>query len=99
MNTLFPRSYLVCHANTNFLFSVLQKFYIFFVSASQLNIFFGVLFKQKKNTKGGFVCLLDRPIPRWVHEKRFQYGGCYWTIFPKNNSLFLHKLDKVLIQI
>ena len=26
--------------------------------------------------------LLDDPNPRRVHEKRFQYGECYWTIFP-----------------
>ncbi len=80
--THFSRGHLVCHANINFLFSVLQKItYLFsdFIPTKNLN-------SEPKNaqnqTKGGLVCQSGRPSPWQVHEKRFQYGECYWTIFP-----------------
>ena len=34
---------------------------------------------------GVVVRLLDDPIPRRVHEKRFQYGECYLAEHPSNN--------------
>ena len=36
---------------------------------------------------GVVVRLLDDPIPRQVHEKRFQYGECYLAEHPKKFAI------------
>jgi hypothetical protein len=72
----------VCHANINIVFSVLQKLTYLFSEVMPIKNLFGAPENARNRTKGGLVCLLDSPIPRLVHEKRFQYGECYLTIFP-----------------
>ncbi len=84
--THFSRGHLVCHANINFLFSVLQKIIYLFSECIPTNILNSEPKNAQNQTKGGLVCQSGRPNPWRVHEKWFQYGECYWTIFPFLNG-------------